>query len=147
MRRLLLGIVGLAAVVAAGSAYAVEDPIFTRQKLMKSNGGAAGAASAMIKAEIPFHPAVARASLMTMNAVAYSYGDYFPQGSSEGDTKASPKIWEDPEGFAAALAKFQQDTDAALQADPQDLDSFKAAFGAVAQNCQSCHENFRISDN
>jgi cytochrome c556 len=101
----------------------------------------------MLKAEVPFHPAVARAALMTMNAVAYSYGDYFPEGSQEGDTKASPKIWEDSAGFAAALAKFQQDTDAALQADPQDLDAFKAAFGAVAQNCQSCHESFRISDN
>jgi cytochrome c556 len=146
MRRLTVGLACLSVAVAAAAAYAVEDPILTRQKLMKSNGGAAGAASAMLKGEIPFHAAVGRAALMTMNAVAYSYGDYFPEGSQAGDTKASPKIWEDPQGFAAALAEFQQDTDAALQADPQDLDAFKAAFGPVAENCKTCHETFRLAD-
>jgi cytochrome c556 len=147
MRRFFVGFAALSIAAATVSAYATEDPIFTRQELMKANGGAAGAAAAMIKGEVPFHPAVARASLMTMHAVSYSYGDYFPPESNTGDTKASPKIWEDAAGFAAALQKFQQDADAALKADPQDLEAFKAAFGQVAANCQSCHESFRLETN
>jgi cytochrome c556 len=144
MRRLIVGVAAFAITAATASAFATEDPIATRKALMDANGGAAGAASAMIKEEIPFHPAVAKSSLLTMRAVAYAYGDYFPEGSDTGDTKASSKIWEDSAGFAAALQKFQSDTDAALASDPQDLDAFKAAFGQVAANCKSCHESYKL---
>jgi cytochrome c556 len=144
MRRFIVGFAALSVAVVAAGAYAVEDPIFTRKSLMDANGAAAGAASAMVKEEVPFHPGVAKSVFQTMHAVAYSYGDYFPEGSSTGDTKASPKIWEDPDGFAAALLKFQQDTDAAIAAEPQDLEAFKAAFGQVAGNCKACHDAYRL---
>ena len=144
MRRFILGFAALSIAAVTAGAYAVEDPIVTRKWLMDANGAAAGAASAMLKEEIPFNAAVAKSVFQTMHAVAYSYGDYFPEGSGTGDTKASPKIWEDAAGFAAALLKFQQDTDAALAANAQDLDAFKAAFGQVAGNCKSCHDAFRL---
>ena len=145
MRRL---IVGLAALAVAGNGgerlrhgRSDHDP---QDALMDANGAAAGAGAAMMKGEVPFNAAVAKSVFLTMHAVAYSYGDYFPEGSDTGDTKASPKIWEDAAGFAAALAKFQQDTDAALAADVADLEAFKAAFGQVAGNCKSCHDAFRL---
>jgi cytochrome c556 len=146
MHRLIVGLAALSVAAFAAGAYAVEDPIFTRQSLMDANGAAAGAGAAMLKGEIPFNEAVAKAAFQTMHAVAYSYGDYFPADSNTGKTKASPKIWEDAAGFAAALQQFQKDTDAALAAKPADLDSFKAAFGQVAGNCKSCHDKYRISD-
>jgi cytochrome c556 len=147
MRRIYVGLAALAVVTAAAGAYAVEDPIFTRKALMGANGAAAGAATAMIKEEVAFHPGVAKSVFATLRAVAYSYGDNFPPGSDQGETKASPKIWEDAAGFAAALTKFQQDADAALAANPQDLDAFKAAFGQVAGNCKACHDAFRLPMN
>jgi cytochrome c556 len=147
MRRLSVGLAAAAVAIAAASAFATEDPIATRKALMDSNGTAAGAAAAMLKGDVPFSAAVAKASFMTMRAVGYAYGDYFPAGSDQGDTKASPKIWEDAAGFAAALEKFRTDAEAVLAADPQDLDSFKAAFGQVAANCQSCHDAFRVASN
>jgi cytochrome c556 len=146
MRRLFVGLAALAVVSAAAGAYATEDPVFTRKSLMDANGGAAGLAGAMMKGDVPFSPAAAKSVFLTLHAVAYSYGDYFPAGSDTGDTKASPKIWEDAAGFAAALQKFQQDADAALAANPQDLEAFKAAFGQVASNCKSCHDSFRLSN-
>jgi cytochrome c556 len=144
MRRLFVGLTAFAVAAAAASAFAAEDPIFTRKSLMDANGAAAGAGAAMLKGEVPFNPAVAKSTLMTMHAVAYTLGDYVPAGSDSGDTKASPKIWEDAEGWSAALARFQSDVDAALAANPQDLDSYKAAFGQVAANCKSCHESFKL---
>jgi len=144
MRRLFVGLAVLAVVSAAAGAYAVEDPVFTRKSLMDANGGAAGLAGAMMKGDVPFSPAAAKSVFLTHHAVAYSYGDYFPAGSDTGDTKASPKIWEDAAGFAAALQKFQQDTDAAIAANPQDLDAFKAAFGQVASNCKACHDAYKL---
>jgi cytochrome c556 len=147
MRRLSVGLAAAAVAIAAAGAYALEDPIVTRQALMASNGTAAGAGAALMKGEIPFNVAVAKSVLTTMRAVSYSYGDYFPAGSDQGDTKASPKIWEDAAGFAAALEKFRTDVEAAIAADPQDLDSFKAAFGTVAGNCKACHDAFRVASN
>lgn len=147
MRRLFVSLSAFVVVATAAGASATEDPIFTRKSLMDANGGAAGAGAAMIKGDVPFNPAVAKSVFLTTHAVAYSYGDYFPPGSDQGETKASPKIWEDPDGFAAALKKFQTDVDAALAANPQDLDSFKTAFGQVASNCKSCHDAFRLSSN
>ena len=147
MRRLLVGLAALTVAVTAVGASAVEDPILSRKALMDANNAAAGAGVAMLKEDVAFNANIAKSVLLTMRAVAYTYGDYFPAGSDTGDTKASPKVWEDAAGFAAALDKFQKDADAAVAAKPQDLDSFKAAFGQVAANCQSCHDNFRLSSN
>jgi cytochrome c556 len=137
---------GLGLVVAAVStvSFATEDPIATRKWLMRANGGAAGAASAMLKGETPFSPAVATSVLRNFTAVGYSFGDYFPEGSQTGDTKASPKIWEDMAGFQAAVAKFRTDAETALNSKPETLEAFKTAFGSAAQNCQSCHETYRL---
>jgi cytochrome c556 len=147
MRRLIFGIAALAVAGGAVSAFAMEDPIKTRKWLMDANGAAAGAGGAMMKEEVAFNPAVAKSVFMTMHAVAYSVGDYFPPGSETGDTKADPKIWENAAGFAAALEKFQKDTDAAIAADVKDLEAFKAAFGQVTGNCKACHDEFRLPMN
>lgn len=147
MRRLFVGMIAVAVGFGAVSAYALEDdPIKTRKIIMKSTGGAAGAGAAILKGDIPFNPAVAASVFLTLNSAAYTYGDYFPAGSDAG-SKADPKIWEDPDSWNAALAKFQQDTDAVLTSMPTDGDAFKAAFGQVAANCKSCHETFRLPDN
>ncbi len=147
MRRLLFAGLAVSVGIATTAALAIDDPLVTRQKLMRSNGGAAGAAQAMIKGEIPFHPAVAQAALRNFNAVAYSFGDYFPEGSDQGDTRASPRIWEDRAGFDAILAEFQQASDAALEADPQSVEELQAVMGGIGRTCGGCHETYRLSDN
>ncbi len=130
------------------TAFAAENPIATRKAIMKSVGAAAGAGGGMLKGEIPFNPAVANLALRTMNAAAHSVGDYFPEDSKTGmETEASPKIWEDMAGFSEKLAKFKADSDAAAAAKPADLESFKAAFGSVVQNCKGCHEGYRVKKN
>ena len=130
---------------ASTAAFSADDPISTRKAIMKSVGAAAGAGGGMLKGEIPFNPAVANLALRTMDAAASTFGDYFPDGSQSGmDTEASPKIWEDMAGFDAKVADFKAATAAAVEAKPADLDSFKAAFGNVAQNCKSCHEGYRV---
>src|SRR3954470_2467925 len=106
MKGALFGCSALAVVLAVTAAAATQDPILTRKKLMDANGASAGSATAMIKGETPFNPKVAMAALQTFNSVSYAFGDYFPEGSDKGDTSASPKIWQDKEGFAKALAQF-----------------------------------------
>ena len=52
----------------------------------------------------------------------------FPDCSKTGDhTTAAPAIWEKPDDFKAAIAKFAADVKAA-QDNTKDLDTFKANF-------------------
>jgi cytochrome c556 len=143
MKRIIALTVLLSAGFVGGS-YAA-DPIAARQALMKNNGAAAGVGVKMMKGEMDFDPAAAQLIFRTWNSAANAIVFLVPPGSETGmDTKASPKIWEDMAGFEAVAAKLAADTG---NVEITDLDSFKAAFGAVAQNCNDCHETYRIKTN
>jgi len=136
-------------VLSAGIVLAADNPIQTRQALMEANGGAAGLSAGMLKGEMPYSPAAAKAALATFHATSLAFGDYFPEDSKTGEkTTAAPKIWEDAAGFKKALSKFQADAAAGFEAagedGPADLASFKAAVMPVLGNCKSCHETYRI---
>ena len=146
MRWLTLGL-ALAVGITGTTALAVDDPILSRKKLMEASGGAVGAIQAMIRGQTPFHPAVAQSALRTLNAVAYTAGDYFPEGSDQGDTEASPNIWQDMAGFEAAFDTFRQVTDDARASNPQSLEELQAAMGMIGRSCGGCHEDYRISEN
>ncbi|PVB61053.1 cytochrome c [Labrenzia sp. 011] len=133
--------------LSGAAALAADDPIATRQAIMSSVGAAAGLGGGMMKGEIAYSPAAGKAAIATAHAAALSFGDFFPAGSDQGDTGAAAPIWEDADGFAAELAKFQAATASAAQASgrsgPADIDAFKAAFGPVLGTCKSCHETYR----
>ncbi|UIJ73381.1 cytochrome c [Aurantimonas sp. HBX-1] len=140
--------------MTAGSSLAQEskapdvDPIEARQAIMSNNGAAAKLGGQMVKGETPFDPAAAGVALRTMQSGSLGFGYYFPEGSDTGgDTEAAPAIWEKPEEFRSALAKFQNDAAAAIEAKPEDLEAFKQAFSAVTANCKSCHDEFRLEKN
>lgn len=138
---LLAAAVGVAFV---GAAVGQDDPIAARQQLMKMNGGAAKAASDMIKGNTPFDATAAAAAMKTIQEDMVTFVTLFPEGSeSGGETKASAKIWEDKAGFEAAAAKLGADAKAAEEAAANGLDAFKTAFGAVGADCGGCHEAYR----
>jgi cytochrome c556 len=134
--------------LSASFAAAADDPVASRKALMDANGAAAGLAAAMLKGDMDYNPAVAKAAIMTFRAVAHSYGAFFPEGSDKGETKASPKIWQDAAGFRKELAEFQEHADAAAQASgkngPADLNAFKAAVMPVFDDCKDCHQSYRV---
>lgn len=126
---------------------AQEDVIKERQALMKRNGDAMKVVVPMIRGEQPFDAAAALTALETLakDAADLDADRLFPQGTETGgDTEASPKIWEDREGFKAAIEKFRTDSAAVVASPPQDVDALRAAVGVVGQNCQNCHETYRI---
>ena len=147
MKKTLVCSMLAAALITATSApiaTAADDPIAVRQAIMKNVGATTKAGGAMVKGEAEFDAVAAELVLRTMNAAALGFGEFFPEGSETGGkTTASAKIWEDMAGFKAAIAKFEQDTASGIAAKPADLASFKAAFGAAAANCGSCHQAYR----
>jgi cytochrome c556 len=129
----------------AGTAIAQQDPIAARRALMKANGDQAKIGASMMKGETPFDLDKARKVFAACEDAATKAPSLFPENSKTGDdTAADPKIWENMDDFKARLAKLGTDAKDAI-AKVSDLDSFKAAFGAIGKNdCGGCHEKYRI---
>jgi cytochrome c556 len=145
MRKLILAISSLALATSA----VLADPIADRKAIMKERGGLVGGLSKVVKGEEAFDAAKVLAALTARhaNAEKFDVDALFPAGTETGDTKASPKIWEDMAGFKAAADKFEADTAAAVAAAPKDVEALKASFGAVTANCGACHQAFRLASN
>ena len=133
-----------ASILMLGTATASADPISDRQALMKERGGAMGVLVPIAQGKNPFDAAAVMAALESLEANAEKADvDVLWAPGTEGG-KSSPKIWEDMDGFKAAHAKFDADVEAAIAANPQDLDAFQAVFGTVAGNCGACHQAYRL---
>lgn len=135
------------AILTAGVAHA--DVIADRQAIMKDMGRSVGQLAPMVKGDKPFDAVAALAALEKIDADAkkLDVDTLFPAGSDQGDTEASPKIWENKADFVKHAEKFRADAAAALAAKPQDLDALKSAFQQVASNCGSCHQVYRVKKN
>jgi len=70
----------------------------------------------------------------------------FPDVSSSGDTKAKPEIWTNRSDFDKRLKDFRAQAQALVQVAAKEApssDAFKAAAGALGQDCKGCHDNYR----
>ncbi|ESR24846.1 c-type cytochrome [Lutibaculum baratangense] len=130
---------------AAVAAVAQDDPIETRQQIMKDVGKATGAGAKMAKAEEPFDAATAEEVFTTIHAKIEQFPQYFPEGSETGgDTEARPTIWSDREGFEKAADNLQQVAAKYMADVPQDLKTFRPAFAEMTRMCGACHEDYRV---
>jgi cytochrome c556 len=130
----------------AGSAVVAQtDVIAERKGIMRGNGAATRTGTQMIRGEIPYDQAKAKEVFEGIAAGMNRFPNLFPENSKTGgETKASPRIWEDMPGFRAAAAKIVADAQAASAA-TTDQASFQANFQRVTGNCQSCHQAYRQS--
>lgn len=144
--RILIGLSALTAagVFVAGAAVA-EDAIAKRKGIMKAVGKATKTTGAMVKGEVKFDAAAAKAN---MDTIAKSWADFaklFPKGTETGGkTTASAKVWTNFKEFDDKGKKMAADAAKASAAAAKGADAFKVAFGAVTKNCKGCHETFRV---
>lgn len=123
---------------------AADDPIATRQQLMKNVGSATRALGEMVRGKAEYNAATAEQAMRSIAASSAAFKHYFPEGSETGgDTEALLAIWEKNDEFVAINDKMMNAAFAGVAGAKTDLDSLKAAFGPVVQNCKSCHEGFR----
>ena len=115
-----------------------------REELMEGVRDAAKPVGAMLKGEREFDAHTLQESLTVFAEAAEKLGDLVPEGSSGGE--ASPAIWDDPDGFAAAISEWQDTIAAAIDAAPQSLDAALPVTKLVLGSCKNCHEDFRIED-
>ncbi len=139
--------IGLVAVLvfSIGAASGQDDPIKTRQDLMKSLGPSLRTISQMLNGEQAFDPKVAEAAMLKVADDAKVLPTLFPVGSDEG-SDASPVIWTQFEQFTALYAELgTAASEGAKAAAANDLEGVRTAFGAVGQACGACHQLYRKS--
>lgn len=121
-----------------------EDAIKYRKGALTVMGNHFGRIGAMASGRVPFDAkAVAdnAAIVETMSKLPWAA---FVPGSDKGDTRALPEIWTEQAEFKAAAEKMQGEVVKLVAASKTgNLDSVKAAFGAVGQTCKACHDNYR----
>ncbi len=131
--------------LAVSAAVAGDSPQERRHDLMEDAKEAAKPVALMLRGEQEFDAAVAMTSFETWRNVADQVGDLFPEGSETGyDTEARETIWTDREGFDAVMAAWSEAIDAAIAAEPQDLEALKPVAGAIFKQCKACHDDYRI---
>ncbi len=124
--------------------YDEDSPQHERHELMEDVRDGAEVVGPMLKGEVEFDAAAAMQTLATWKDVGDKFGDLFPEGSEGGE--AAPAIWEDREGFDAALVEWQDATSAAIAANPQTLDDARASIGPIFDTCKNCHDSYRIEE-
>ena len=145
MRKLSTSILTSIALILGFAASASDDPAAARDALMNDDvRGAAKPIGAMFNGEAEYDWAIVLESLETFAMASEKFGDMFPEGSEGG--RAAAAIWEDREGFNAAMKKWQEATAAAIEAAPQTLDEAKGTVGPVFGTCKNCHDTYRVEE-
>jgi cytochrome c556 len=105
----------------------------------------------MVKGDSPYDKAKADAAIAKLKDTSARIPAAFPE-SSKGKKSpnarymASPKVWENPDAFkakAVALSKAIDDNAAKVGT----LDGLKAAYPAISNACNSCHDEYRVRSN
>lgn len=132
--------------IALGATAALADPKEDREALMKERAGILRQIAPVAKGDAAFDAAAVQALLVKLdeNAKRDGVDELFPEGSQGGE--ASPKIWEDKNGFKAEWARYADATAAAVAAAPKDQAALQSAIGPVTKECGVCHQNFRVKD-
>lgn len=125
-------------------AIASDDPAQERHERMEAVGDAAGPLGGMLKGELDFDAVTAMASFVSMKESIDGIDQLFPEGSYVvGEKRATKAVWTNRVDFDQKMMEFSAAVDAAIAADPQDLDSLKPAAQNVFKNCKACHEDYR----
>lgn len=146
MRLALFAATTLALTMSAAGADIIKE----RQAIMKERGDIMRVLGPIAQGQQPFDADTVLAALeqMNENAIGETIMEYFPEGTETGgETRALPAIWEDPDSFAEIETTYAANVQAAVDAAPEDLDGFRAAFSPVAAQCGACHERFRAAQN
>ncbi len=128
----------------------VRATIETRQENLKEMGAAMKTISDQLKLEAPDVDAI-YASAQTIEGHSMNIGDWFPAGTGPDsgiETEALANIWESPDDFANAVARFQNEADGfEAVAVTRNVDDIRAGLPSLGGACKNCHDQFRLDTN
>ena len=121
-----------------------EDAIKLRQSAMKLVGYNFGSIGAMVNDKKPYNKDEAIRNASRLEALSSQPFEFFVAGTDKGETKAKPEIWKDTDKFRGLAEKFQTESAKLAQVSRSgDMAALKTQFGATAQACKACHDDYR----
>jgi cytochrome c556 len=146
-----LGAIALATAIGFATVATLvkaADPITDRREAMKGNGAAMKAINEVLKnggaaADLEKHASQLNDTAMKIGTL-FPAGTDQPQGKDPGQTMAKPEIWQNPDDFAAAVKKFQEESAMLKTAVAGgDMGVISAEFEKLGGVCGDCHKQFR----
>lgn len=147
-RKLIAAIAALTATLSftAMAQTTPEDAADYRVSVMTALRGHIGAASMIVRGLVS-NDGHLIGHAQGLASAANELHRVFPEGSAVGESEALPAIWEDPDGFAAAISKMQEATAAFVEAaEGGDGEAIGGAFRNVGMSCRGCHDNYRVQN-
>lgn len=114
-----------------------------RMELMKANGKAMKALSAMVKGESPYSAAEVKTLASSIQSNSNQVLKLFPEGSLQPPTEALPNIWQDWPKFESLVRQMGETSGAVANAADSGLGAVVPAFASLAKTCNACHTDFR----
>jgi len=136
----------IGAVLAAGAAYAQEDPTdpnaIARSDLMKTVGMNTGILGNMASGKEPHDAAKAEgAKAALIEASGKTEATFMEQGAADPASEAKPEIWANWDDF---LVKAKALGDAAGAVDVASAESIGAGMAGIGGACKDCHTTYRV---
>jgi cytochrome c556 len=135
--------------LGVGVVAAQQDQVDKTQLAMKSNLKNALSLTDMVKGKQSYDQAAVNAALAELEDVAKRFPVLFPDSikglKPKGDYYASEKVWTDRKGFESHAASFAKVVGEA-KGKIKDLDSLKATFPGINDECKGCHETYRVKN-
>jgi cytochrome c556 len=121
-----------------------EDAVKYRQSALTVMGTHFGRIGAMVNGRAPFDAKSAQDSAHIVATLSSLPWAGFAANTESLKSRAKPEIWKEQAKFKEASDKLVAET-AKLEvaAKTGNLDTIKAAFGAVGGSCKACHDAFR----
>ena len=121
-----------------------EDAVKYRQSALTVMGAHFGRIGAMVNGRAPFDAKSAQDSAHIVATLSSLPWAGFAASTEALKSRAKPEIWKEQAKFKDASDKLVAET-AKLEvaAKTGNLDTIKAAFGAVGGSCKACHDSFR----
>jgi cytochrome c556 len=142
--RLIIAVLAIG--FSLGTVMAQQDPVKTREDLMKKNNDHAIAVVKMMRGQQPFDAAAVDAAFKQWADTAHVLPSLFPENSKTGgDNRASPKIWVNEKDFDEKAAAFGKAVMENHDKAKSSLDGLKAAISVVGKACDDCHKEYRLS--
>jgi cytochrome c556 len=136
------------ALVFSGSASAQfakpEDAIKYRKSALFVMAQHFGRVAAMANGRVPFDAKAVMDNVAIAESMSKLPWAAFVEGSDHGETRAKPEIWAEQAKFKEANEKMMSEmSKLAVVAKTGNIDSIKAAVGAVGGSCKACHDAYQ----
>jgi len=126
-----------------------EDPIESRQNLMKNMGKSMKVLGPIYAYKIPFNvPIVMKsADSLVEHANTEYLLDSFPEGSLAEDSKSKIEIWNNWEEFSEMMSDLETNANNFKQVASMGLEDSVTAFKQLTESCSACHKKYRSKNN